>query len=480
MELPTNQNEFLESCQELRKIALTFSDPLVVFHHDADGVSSGAIAVSALAKNSKTGKTPRYKCIKKLDDEAIDSLMQEKEIIFTDLGGGNPRVNELKDVLIIDHHQTKGIEKMQANPQLHGIDGADELSGSSTAYCVFRERVDLAIVGAVGDMQSPLRGMNRWVLEQGVESGEVKIENDLRFYGRYCRPLVQFLAFSDDPYIPMVSYNEDRATKLLTDLGIKTQDNMRLRVYAELDDEEKRRLISEIANILVNSDLVKKASELIGESYVFPNHARDETYEANDFSTLLNACGRHGRSEIGLRVCLNDSSAFDEARILLSTHRKMIRDGISFANGNIQDMGPFYFLDARGIIDESIIGTVCGMAMRATWTKPIIGISNGERNAAGRKESAVNSQPRRGEGQEDPQTGEGVSPSAVRNDIKISSRSPRALVNAGLNLAAVMKAGTEEVNGIGGGHKIAAGASIPNGKINEFLLKIGKELRQKT
>jgi len=442
MELSANQSDFFERCVEAKAKAFSFSDPLIVHHHDADGVSSGAIAVAALREK---GKNPRTKCIKKLDDAAIDELMNEKEIIFVDLGGGNKRVDELKDVVIIDHHQTQGIRKLQANPMLFNIDGSDELSASGAAYCVFRSSVDLAVVGAVGDMQSPLQGMNRWVLEQGVASKDVKVENDLKFYGRYCRSLIQFLAYSDDPYIPMISYHEDRASKLLENLGIglKEGSGERWRVYSDLSEDEKKKLISELANMLVNSNMLKKANELIGESYVFPRHQRNETYEANEFSTLLNACGRHGRSDIGLNVCLGDENALVAAKELLSLHRKMIREGIGFASAHIQDLGPFYFLDARGVVDESILGTVCGMALRATWAKPIIGISSGENNT-----------------------------------IKVSSRAGRQLILAGLNLATVMGVACEATGGIGGGHKIAAGASIPSDRINEFLIKAGESVRQ--
>jgi RecJ-like exonuclease len=123
----------------------------------------------------------------------------------------------------------------------------------------------------------------------------------------------------------------------------------------------------------------------------------------------------------------------------------MIKEGIEFANSSVQDLGPFYFLDARSIIDESIIGTVCGMVNRATWKKPIIGISLGEREM-----------------------------------VKFSSRTNRSLVESGLNLAKVMDEACRETGGIGGGHKIAAGASIPKDKLNEFLLKIGQEIRQST
>jgi RecJ-like exonuclease len=426
--------EFLEYCEEVRKFALSFKEPLIVHHYDADGLASGAIVINAMLK---AGKAYRSRAIKKLDDAAIETLVNEKEIIFVDLGGGNVRVNELQDIVIIDHHQTSGIKKMQANPILHGIDGGDELSAAGTAYCVFRNNVELGVVGAVGDMQHPLKGFNRWLLEEGEKTGEIKIENDLRFYGRYCRPLVQFLTYSDDPYIPMISYREERALKLLDDLGIALKEGEYLRVYADLSVEEKRKLISAIATLLPT---MSKTKELIGESYVFPKRPKNETFEANEFSTLLNACGRHGKAAIGIGVCLNKEEAYEEARGMLLFHRRALKEGIDCGARRIQDFGNFRFLDARNIIEENIIGTICGMLLNPKIEKPIIGIANGEANT-----------------------------------IKVSARASNKLIAEGLNLGQIMKESAAKVNGIGGGHRIAAGASIPANLLNEFLLLLDEK-----
>ncbi|MBI5046249.1 DHH family phosphoesterase, partial [Candidatus Micrarchaeota archaeon] len=180
---------------------------------------------------------------------------------------------------------------------------------------------------------------------------------------------------------------------------------------------------------------------LIGESYIFPNRPKNETYEANEFSTLLNACGRHNQPDIGVAVCLGQEEAYGKARELLQYHRKMLREGISYATNAIVDLGCFYFVDARGIIDEGIVGTVCGMALQQKWPKPVIGIALGENKT-----------------------------------IKVSGRAPKELVRKGTNLGNLMKEATVKVGGIGGGHSIAAGASIPNDKINEFLLAAGEFL----
>jgi len=427
--------KFFEDCEEARRIAFSFKEPLIVHHYDCDGISSGAIVVSAFLKE---GKPFRRECIKKLDDATIERYKNEKEIIFVDLGGGNQRVNELKDVLIIDHHQTAGIKKHQVNPMLYGIDGSDELSSSGTAYFIFRTNLDLGITGAVGDMQWPLTGANKKMLEEGVRIGEVKIEEDIRFYGRYSRPLVQFLAYSDDPYIPGLSYREDKALKLLSDLQISLRrgEEEGERTYSELSTEEKKKLVSAIADILIERGLITKIDELICESYVFPLRPKNETYEANEFSTMLNACGRWGYSDVGIEVSLGHEEGYKKACSLLRMHRKMLREGIEFAYSNVQDLGRFYFLDGRGVISENIIGTICGMMVRENWEKPIVGIAFGENNT-----------------------------------IKISTRCSRRLVGKGLNLGLILKKSVSDIiGGVGGGHKIAAGASIPKERLNEFLL----------
>lgn len=434
---------FFERCDEARRIAFSFSDPLVVHHYDADGISSGALVIDAFRDQ---GRKVRSECIKKLDDHAIERYSggngsrREREIIFVDLGGGNKRVNELGDVVIIDHHQTEGVDKLQANPLLFGIDGGNELSAAGTAYCVFRKRADLAVTGAVGDMQHPLTGMNRWVLGEGVKNGEVSVEEDLRFYGRYSRTLVQFLAYCDDPFIPGITYREERAAEFLAEAGIKFEG----RKYSDLDEPEKKALVSGIARILATAGHLKDANSLIGETYVFPGRPMDETYEAAEFSTLLNACGRHSKPGVGVNVCL-DNEALSEARSLLLLHRKMLREGIEFAGRNVQDFGMFRFLDGRGIIDEGVIGIVCGMALRQSWSEPIIGIAYGEDGG-----------------------------------IKVSGRAPRAQVERGMNLGELMRHASQKAGGIGGGHMIAAGASIPKESLNAFLLAAGEFLRLRT
>jgi nanoRNase/pAp phosphatase (c-di-AMP/oligoRNAs hydrolase) len=42
----------------------------------------------------------------------------------------------------------------------------------------------------------------------------------------------------------------------------------------------------------------------------------------------------------------------------------------------------------------------------------------------------------------------------------------------------LMKEAAAKAGGVGGGHRIAAGASVPKDKINEFLLEAGEHLKR--
>ena len=125
-------DDFLKKSEEIKKTVEKFKNPLVVHHYDCDGITSGAITIKGL---QNMNKNYRNKVYRKLDETAIKELEKEEEIIFVDLGGSTELVNDLKgEVVIIDHHQTKNINKLQLNPELFGFDGSLEMSSSGAAF----------------------------------------------------------------------------------------------------------------------------------------------------------------------------------------------------------------------------------------------------------------------------------------------------------------------------------------------------------
>jgi RecJ-like exonuclease len=62
------------------------------------------------------------------------------------------------------------------------------------------------------------------------------------------------------------------------------------------------------------------------------------------------------------------------------------------------------------------------------------------------------------------ETGEG--------EVKVSARTSRSLANRGVNLGEILRVAAEAVGGRGGGHSVAAGATLPREAFKGFLEKV--------
>jgi len=62
--------------------------------------------------------------------------------------------------------------------------------------------------------------------------------------------------------------------------------------------------------------------------------------------------------------------------------------------------------------------------------------------------------------------------------IKVSARGTKDLVARGLDLSTIMREAAKSVGGEGGGHQVAAGATIPPGKEQEFLSMVDRMVTQ--
>ena len=69
-------------------------------------------------------------------------------------------------------------------------------------------------------------------------------------------------------------------------------------------------------------------------------------------------------------------------------------------------------------------------------------------------------------------------------DIKVSARGTRDLVRSGLDLSEAMSEVSHALGGVGGGHNVAAGATIPLKAREEFLemvdVVVGRQLSGQT
>jgi single-stranded-DNA-specific exonuclease len=481
------REQFYAHCKAIGERAISLENPVIAHHYDADGLSSGAIVCRAFRLLQKPYEEITFR---QLDEKALERLASSgRNIIVVDFGSGQTqKVLEkipAEKLVIIDHHvldtpkeERAKLGLSEANCELFGLSGATEACAASTAYFCFKHLSDwlineLAVVGIVGDMQDKdvLSPSNQKVVDEGVATGFVKVEKDLRAFGRVSRTLVSFISFCTEPYLPGLTGNDKACALFINDLGIPLfedakgttdwqttehdgtgteQVKRRWLHYYDLDFESRQKLASALINYAYSHKVKPHAIKaMVGNVYLFPKEEKNiEIYDAYEFSTVLNACGRHKAESLGMSVCLHEKGALEQARSLVTLHRTQIRSGLLYARRHVSDFGAFYFLDGRGEVEDSVVGIVCGSFLSSGVVdpvKPILGFS--------------------------------LDPSG---NIKISARGTDELVKKGLDLNVMLRKATEGI-GVGGGHNVAAGATLFADESGEnakrFLLK-AKEIIQ--
>lgn len=446
--------------QECADFIKKHSSAFVVSHIDADGLTSAAIIGKAL---ERIGIDYDIRFVKQLDNTALAGIADNNAelVIFTDLGSGMlDAIKKLKlNAVISDHHQPQGVHEYHLNPHLFGLHGATEVSGSGVTYLIATslgnnsDLADLAIVGAVGDLQhmknGQLIGINRQILEDGAKTGVLHYEKDLLLFGKQTRPIFKLLQYSSDPYLPGISGSEDASIEFLKKIGIR-QHGEKWRRWIDLEPVEKQQVVSALFQFCLSSGMpATSVQRLIGEVYTLLREREGtEVRDASEYSTLLNATARYDHADIGLAVCMGDrGKSYDEASTLLNEHRKNLVEGINLVReqGTIR-MGHLQYFDSGNKIRETIVGIVAGMCTSfVRHDVPIIAFADSD------------------------------------GGVKVSSRGNYDLIRKGLNLGNAISEAARSVGGTGGGHDIAAGAFIPGEAKSEFLKildsKIGSQIR---
>ncbi len=291
--------------------------------------------------------------------------------------------------------------------------------------------------------------MNTEIVKDGIETGVLQTMKDIRYFGKETRPLAKLLQYATDPLIPGVSGREDASVGFLQELQIELKDRDTWRTWVDLRKEEKRKIVSAIVQMMLSKGFgYQVVSRVLGETYLLCNEEEGtELHDAKEYATLLNSTARYGQYEVGLQVCLGDRGKWlKEALNLLSGHRHNLVEGLQFAREEkIQKRSYVQYFHAGDGIRDTIIGIITNMLLNTEDVDkelPLIGFVHTE-------------------------TGE----------VKVSARATQDLVNRGLDLAVALTRAAKELHGIGGGHNIAAGATIPKGKEEEFLEIVEREIK---
>ena len=476
---------FDRQAKEIADFLLSCKKITVVGHIAADGITATSIAYKSLQDQRLN---VNFNFIKKIDENEIKRInkLDSDGILLVDLGSGYASKLDHPGLCIADHHEVDPVghpspkkrgqvslldfdsdKSRHLNPHLFGFDGSNELSGAGAAYSIAkamdgrnRSLAHLAIVGAVGDFQDNsecrLIGLNRRILDDAETVGSVRSSQDVRYFGRESRPLVNFLKYSSDPRLPRLTNEEEMCYEFLREQGIPLKEDGRWRCWADLRPDEKERVVNLLRQILDNSGTADGASRLMGEVYsLIREEPRTVMHDAKEFATLLNSCGRYEKAPTGLEVCIKGPHLKRErenALRNLQNHRDNLKGAIEMVKGKDRIvLGSVQYLrNGDGTfclpVEDTVVGIVAGMLLGSgdiPNDRPLLAF-------------AV---------------------SVDDNNIemtKASARGTKELVERGLDLSSAMRRASESVGGTGGGHNIAAGATIPPGKEADFLAEIDR------
>jgi len=412
----------------------------IISHNDADGLSAAGVIANAIKEEGGQFHTT---ILPRLKPENVKELSHEKYdlFIFSDMGSACLKLlnNFKSDVIIADHHQVGDSEAedhiIHVNPHTFGIDGSKDLSGAGSAYLSIRQLGEgennkkhlapLALLGAFGDMQyqDGFSGVNELIVEDGKEFGSLEIHEDLKLVSKSHEPLYKSIAYTLNPALPGLTGDLEGSMGFLENMGISYGIK-----FTDLEDEEKD---------VLKDELIKLNEDIFGDVYSIPKenpHLKD----LEEYSNIINACGKNKKTGLGLSITLGErGAALDASLNLQKKYRDQLIKGMEWIKREgANQMDFIQYIYSEDKILKSVMGTISSVGMSArllTSDKPILSMAR------------------------------------MHNDIKVSGRTTRNLVNKGVDLGKALHDSSLSFGGHGGGHDIAAGAMIPYKEMDNFL-----------
>ena len=401
----------------------------LISHNDADGISAAAVIANALKEEDVQFHTT---IIPRLKEDMVNQLRSEKYDLFIFSDMGSPFIKEFNtykhDVIVADHHQVNDTEAesnvIHINPHLFGIDGSKDLCGAGSAYLAVRDLdkkhlAHFALIGAFGDMQGQggFTGVNSTILGDAMESGVVEIHEGLKIVSKASEPIFKSLAYTFSP--PFLEGAQEFLEKRGLSYGIK---------FTDLEDEEKD---------LLKDALIEINPDIFGDCYTVPKEV-PLLRDLEEYSHILDACGKNKKQGLGLSIALGEKDqALDAALRLQRQYRDQIVRGLEWIKREgAQQLNAIQYLYSEDKVLKSVMGTIASIGLSVELldnSKPVIGLSR------------------------------------LHRDIKISGRTTREMVDRGVNLGKALQDSSNNFNGTGGGHDIAAGAMIPYEAKDNFL-----------
>ncbi len=408
----------------------------VISHYDADGITAAAIICKCLKRagfnfHCSLMRNPFYQGLEKVKKE------KNELIIFSDLGSGQIDFIEKMDAdcIILDHHQPIQEETkekiIQINANIVGFNGNYDACGASMTY-MFAKSLDkknkdlscLALTGATGDKQyiGGLTGLNKIVLDEALKQKVVESFNGIKLAGE---TLYDALFYSVDPFYPGVSGDSKGIKKMLEKLSLSEDQKIE-----DLKDDDFKKINSYLVLLLIKKGVEKNILDtVVRDRYIFKKFDLELEFLAD----VLDSCGKNDFRSLGLSACLGDSNSLEKAlEVSKNFKTRILEELLKLEKEGATEKKSFRYFYSGG---SSIGGVVCGSAVNYVFdnTKPLFAIRKN------------------------------------KEELHISCRGNQKLVKNGLDLGAAMKEAADKITGHGGGHAIAAGATIDSNDEEKFL-----------
>ncbi|HYA57155.1 MAG TPA: DHH family phosphoesterase [Thermoplasmata archaeon] len=413
----------------------------VIYHYDGDGVSA---ASSALRAFGRLGYPAQATPLMGVERERMEELLASTPgpVLVTDTGATwlDLFARHPHPVVVLDHHRYAGVPHPPdlpphvafVNPLDWGVDGMTEMCAGTLTwlFTVFLDPVNWdnapwGLSGAIADRQhvGGFRGLNGRLVEEAVRRSIIQRRPGLALYGP---SLSEALTRSTDPFFRGLSGRPPAAAEFLRGLNLDPR-----RPPADLTAGEANGLGEALKHHLEAAHVLPEFVALVDQERFFvPSLGLD----AEEVSNLQNASGRAGIPGVGVAFALGDRSAEARSRAAEQEWREGILRGLL----RVEDEGvnSMRFLRWFESPETTLAGTQAGLAMNFLLPPDLPVFVFSERPP---------------------------------EQSKVSGRGTNRLVTRGLNLAAVCRDAAAEVGGEGGGHPVAAGASIPAGSRDRFL-----------
>ena len=418
--------------------ALVFSDM------DVDGITSHTILRAALQRIG-FAVTPLFS--KKFSDDHLRQMLESDHdlLVITDHAAPERATFGDRNVLVIDHHKPPdpgGDHSHQLHPMLYGLNGSTEICSAGIGYLLARS-IDarrnsdlsaLGVIGSAGDMMDHeggrFVGLTRSdVVADAERLGLVERYTDIRLYGRHGRTLTQLLCYADDPGFQGLSRNMDACRDFLMAQGLNPEDR-----WCHLDTATRQRLVGLLLERATHPvRLLGEVCELKREPV--GGHLRD----VREFATVINGSSRYEMPEPVVAVLLGDRGRhYETALDNYLNHKRNIVNAIRLVGELGVTQGThLQWFHVEALVRHTIVGSVAGAVQsRHDPDKPMIAFAYEADDL---------------------------------EHTKVSGRGNRRLCERGLDLSEVMREAAAAQGGKGGGHDVAAGATIPRGREAAFL-----------